>query len=328
MTLLVDEKYLLLLSPSLERFSKKGDHLYNCRCPICGDSEKSKLKSRGYFFHQKDSIFYKCHNCSFSSSFQYFLKQVDESLHRQYTFENFRESPNVPDLFNDEKKTESNFKSLDLPKLSDVNNSVSDYARSRGFTCDQLSRTYYVKNFREWAVHCFGEKYSRTAADERLILPFFDLNDNLVGAQGRSIDPNAKYRYETVKHPDAKFSFFGLDNWNRTKTTYVTEGPIDSLFLPNAVAVASSDLLRVRKFLPESNFVFIWDNEPRSHEICKLIQSAIVNGCNVFIWPSNLTCKDINDAVKSQIDIVDVVEGNVFSGLSAELAFKNWKKIR
>ena len=64
MTVYIDKKFINLMSGQLERFSWKKDNLANCRCPICGDSSKNKVKARGFFFEKKGEYFYKCHNCS------------------------------------------------------------------------------------------------------------------------------------------------------------------------------------------------------------------------------------------------------------------------
>ena len=70
MSVFIDRNFLLQVSPKLQRFTKKKDDLYNFRCPLCGDSQKNKLKSRGYVYRKKNDYFYMCHNgvvCFFSS---------------------------------------------------------------------------------------------------------------------------------------------------------------------------------------------------------------------------------------------------------------------
>ena len=69
----IEQKYLLLASSQLSQFKKKGDYLYNFRCPYCGDSQKSKLKARGFIFLKENKLIYKCHNCSKGASFQNLL---------------------------------------------------------------------------------------------------------------------------------------------------------------------------------------------------------------------------------------------------------------
>ena len=75
----IDQKYLLLASSQLQGFKKKGDYVYNFRCPYCGDSQKSKSKARGFFFPKEINLIYKCHNCGKGASLKNFLKHLDPS---------------------------------------------------------------------------------------------------------------------------------------------------------------------------------------------------------------------------------------------------------
>ena len=63
MSIRIDIDYIINLSGQLDRFKKKGDYTFNCRCPICGDSKKNKYKARGYVYEKKEALFFKCHNC-------------------------------------------------------------------------------------------------------------------------------------------------------------------------------------------------------------------------------------------------------------------------
>ena len=80
MSVVVDRKYLLLISPKLKLFSQRKTDLYNFRCPICGDSQKDKNKCRGYVFKRKDDYFFRCHNCGASHNFYNFLERVHPCL--------------------------------------------------------------------------------------------------------------------------------------------------------------------------------------------------------------------------------------------------------
>ena len=79
--------------------------------------------------------------------------------------------------------------------------------------------------------------------------------------------------------------------------------------------------------LPYKNVVMIYDNEPRSPEIVRRIETAISTQQTVVIWPSNIPEKDINDMVLAGHDVQSVVESNVYSGLKAKLQFNTWKRI-
>jgi hypothetical protein len=325
----LDQKYLMILSTSLSRFSDKGNHVYNCRCPLCGDSQKNKLKARGYFYEVDKGIAYKCHNCSYSGFFSQVLQQLNPTLYSQYSLERLNDSP-IKSIQPKKEKVETKYKDINLKTLYDSKDDVTRYALARGLKLTAIKRVYSCPNFRRWCVEQFGEKYSKVSESAKLLLPFYDIEGNLVGAQGRSIDPKENLRYETVKHPEVESMIFGLDQWNRNITTKIVEGPIDSLFLKNGLAVASSDLKRAKKILPQLNIentVFCWDNEPRSREIVKLIEEAIDNGFRVFIWPNNILGKDFNDVANTGVDIERMIEDNTFSGVRARLEFTRWKKV-
>ena len=88
---LVDSKYVGLVSSRLLKFKRVKADLYNFRCPICGDSKKSKSKTRGYFYAINSNVNFRCHNCGASMSFNNFLKQIDPTLQKQYAMEKFKE---------------------------------------------------------------------------------------------------------------------------------------------------------------------------------------------------------------------------------------------
>ena len=83
---LVDSKYIGLVSSRLQKFKKVKTDLYNFRCPICGDSQKNKSKTRGYLYSVKADMNYRCHNCGASMTLSNFLKEIDPNIHKQYVF--------------------------------------------------------------------------------------------------------------------------------------------------------------------------------------------------------------------------------------------------
>ena len=152
----------------------------------------------------------------------------------------------------------------------------------------------------------------------------YDTERNLIGFQGRALGPNF-VKYITVMLNDDAPKVFGLEQINKTKTVYVTEGPFDSTFIRNSIAMCGADG-DVRGW-GVSRPVWVYDNEPRSSEILKRIESTIDRGERVVIWPQNIKEKDINDMVLSKYDIMSILELNTYSGLEAKVKFNNWKKV-
>lgn len=333
MSVFVDRKYLLLISPKLKLFSQKKPDLYNFRCPICGDSQKDKNKSRGYVFKRKDDYFFRCHNCSASLNFYNFLEKVQPSILREYSLERFRNDEPKPEEPSIEiPKTKPVFKKkLKLKMVSELSDThfAKKYCIDRKIPEESLYNLYYAPDFKKFVEDLGVDKNNLIDDDKRLVIPFYDKNKNLVALQGRTLT-NSNMRYITVKITEESEKFFGLDRINEDEKIYVVEGPIDSLFLENAIATADSNLTRVNQLFDKSKFVLVFDNEPRNKEIIKLLDKAIENHYNVVIWPEMIESKDINDMVLEGFtvdDIRDIIEKNTFVNLRAKMEFISWKKV-
>ena len=319
----VDVKYINLISSRFQKFKKVKNNLYNFRCPICGDSQRNKNKARGYLYQVKNNTNFKCHNCGLNISFNNFLKQIDPVVYKQYTFEKFKEGHTGKTFAVDEPKFKfeaPKFKpKLNLQKASSDPTSKR-YLESRKLNPDNY---YYTEKFKEWT-NSLQQTFDSTDKDEpRIIIPLFYQN-TLVGFQGRALGPS-KVKYITVMLNDDAPKIYGLDEVKKTETVYITEGPFDSTFICNSIALCGADG-DVDKW-GISRSVWIYDNEPRNAEILNRIAKRISEGERVVIWPSTISEKDINDMVLSGLDVQSVIKLNTYSGLEAKLKFTTWKKI-
>jgi hypothetical protein len=148
--------------------------------------------------------------------------------------------------------------------------------------------------------------------------------------QGRALDSKSKTRYITIVNDETTPKVYGLDSVDFNKKTYVFEGPIDSMFVPNSIATAGGDLVSTVKDLPKKNLVVVYDNEPRSVDTKKKLDKAIINGYNVCIWPSNLEHKDVNDMILAGLstDFVRyIIDTHTYNDLRAKLALNTWSKV-
>ena len=321
---LIDSKYIGLVSSRLQKFKRVKADLYNFRCPICGDSQKHKNKARGYFYQVKTNTNYKCHNCGASLSFNNFLKQIDATLHKQYTLEKFKDGHTGKNFVVEEPKFEFKKpvfkKKLDLPRASDVP-VAKKYLEKRKI---DPAKFYFVHKFKEW-VNTKKQTFDSIIKDEsRIIIPMYDTERNLIGFQGRSLGPNS-VKYITVMLIDDFPKIYGLDEIDHSKPIYITEGPFDSTFVENSVAMCGSDI-DIRTF-GWSDYIWIYDNEPRNREIVQRISKTIGRGEKIVIWPEGILEKDINDMVLSGHNVQSIVESNVYSGLEANLKFNTWKRV-
>ena len=320
---LVDSKYIGVVSSRLLKFKRVKSDLYNFRCPICGDSQKHKNKARGYLYAVKADMNFRCHNCGASMTFSNFLKEIDPVIHKQYVFERFKGNKTGRGTVVEEPKF--NFEApqfkpkLDLPKAS-ANPDAKKYLEDRKLNPDKF---YYTDKFKAWS-NSHKKTFDSVKYDEpRIIIPLFYKNI-LVGFQGRSLGPS-KVKYITVMINDDAPKIYGLDQIRGGAPVYITEGPFDSTFIRNSIAMCGADG-DVRKW-GISTPVWVYDNEPRNSEIVRRISDTIDRGERIVIWPNNIHEKDINDMVLAGHDVQSVVESNVYSGLKAKLQFNSWKRI-
>ena len=267
---------------------------------------------------------FKCHNCGASSTFSNFIKTLDPVLYKQYIFEKFKERNTGKGSIYEEPKFEFKKpvfeKKLDIPRASEVP-IAKEYLKKRGL---DPTRFFFAAKFREW-VNTKKYTFHDVGRDEsRIIIPLYDEDKNIIGFQGRSLGPN-NVKYITVMLDEDAPKIYGLDKIDKKKPIYILEGPFDSTFVENSVAMCGSDL-DIGSF-GWSDYIWVFDNEPRNREIIKRIDKTISRGDKVVIWPSSIKEKDVNDMINAGQDVSSVLESNVYSGLKAKIKFNNWKKV-
>lgn len=347
MSLFIDVKYLNQIGGKLSLFKKKGQYLYNCRCPICGDSQTKKNKARGYFYRQKNDLYYKCHNCDASQHFGTFLKNLDSNLYREYRLERYANGENRRAHSNPEADLKQTFDFtsaegllpkrtlLDelLPRVADLeaDHEARLFCSQRKIPSYQLSRLYYIDDMRKIGQISPAMRDRIKTAEPRLVIPFKDGSGRLLGLTCRALRGEA-LRYIAVKIDEDAPQIFGLDEVNPLTTVYVVEGPLDSLFLPNALAVGGTGFGKLDALnIQQRRLTLVIDNQPRNREVVSVYRRAIDAGYNVFIWPDT-DCKDINDLVLANpgIDsptLATMIDNRTYSGLRAMVEFNNWKKV-
>jgi predicted RNA-binding Zn-ribbon protein involved in translation (DUF1610 family) len=321
---LIDSKYVGLISSRLQKFKKVKSDLYNFRCPICGDSQKNKNKCRGYMYVVKNNTNFKCHNCGASLSLNNFIKKLDTTLHKQYTLEKFKEGHTGRSFIVDEPeftfKKPVFKKKLNLPKASE-NPVANNYLAKRKLNPEKF---YYTDKFKEWA-NTQKQTFDSTYRDEpRIIIPMYDTEKNLIGFQGRSLTSNS-VKYITVMLDEEAPKIYGLETINSELPIYVVEGPFDSTFINNSVALCGSD--GDLGYFKGSDTILVYDNEPRNREIVGRIERCIDRNQKVVIWPTSIVEKDINDMVLAGHDVMSMIKLNTYSGLEAKVKFNTWKKV-
>lgn len=338
------------IAPTLDRFIRQSDSSFNCRCPICGDSEKNQYKARGYFFMgTNQSLVYTCFNCEINAiSFRTFLKEHDQNLYDDFVraqISMFSEKaksnnskvsslrgtvrskkPNAIIQNRIDKEKSKKLMSL-LTSVQELPDShiANRYLSMRKFHDGDLDNFYFIDDFSKIAN--VDSKYKdRLRNEPRVVVVFKNENGVVIGLQGRAIG-NSDLKYITINLCDENM-IYGRDVLNDTETQYLTEGPFDSIFVKNCIGMAGLSKLKSTLSHYGTDMVFIPDNE-KTTETVKSMRYAIGNGNPIFIWTKDFSdCKDINDIFMkrdlSKSEVMDFIKERTFSGLNAKLQMTEW----
>lgn len=341
MSISTDSSYLSEISIYLPLFKwQRSGNVALCRCILCGDSRKDSTKTRGFFFPNDDnnSLQYKCHNCGQSMKFSWFLKTQFPETYREYVLTKFRERT--------AKKTERAnpvVKKKELPKapvdplkwtfVADLpdDHDAKVYCVGRGLQEAHMKRIVYSDCFQKWAIDNLVELEQYPPKGPRLIFPFIDTEGFLFGAQGRVfVDTDKNDRFKSAMKKDChRGKVFGLDIVNKSLPVIIVEGVVDSLLLPNCIALCGGDV--TSEFLNLSKDVIVaLDNEPRNEDTVNRMVKAIDMGYRVVLWPIATTLKDINNMINSGMtvkEILRIIANYSFSGAVAKLKLTYWKKV-
>jgi len=345
MSLYLDRKYLLLTSARLRNFKQKNEDLFNFSCPFCGDSEKSRLKARGYISKSKkfNGYIFTCHNCNVSTNFDSFLKHLDTDKHKEYFMEKFKDmkkhvEPTVRVQEPEAKRTGIHIDEIALPRISKLPDShyARQYVMARHIPEQYWDEIFFAADYKAFLDEQFPHHGKDTLLedDPRLVLCFTSIQGNVTNVSGRSLTlADQKLRYITVKVAEER-KVYGLHRLNLKDRVYVTEGQFDSMFVTNAVASGDSALNKCANWLFDTfgvNPVLIFDNEPRNRQIVQTIRNSVVeDDWSVCILPSSFPGKDLNEAINAgmtQKELMNVIEKNTFSGLTAQLKLSSWSKV-
>ena len=338
--LYIDAKYANILGSRLRNFKQKNDYIWNYSCPVCGDSSKNKLKARGYIYRKKSDLFVKCHNCNYGTNLGNLIKYVDPTLYNEYVLERYKSGAT---RYNDHKdvteilpkETElleddilSGLKRLDR---MDESHPAVKYVIDRKIPKEQWYLLYFTPKFKAFTNSVNAKFQEPIQGDHpRMIIPYFTPAGKCFAFAARAYG-NEEPKYYTIKVDETEEKIYGMDRLDFSRRIYVVEGPLDSLFIPNAIAVsgASFDTPTIRQLL--TNATIVMDNEPRNKEIVKQLNKYIDLGYSVCMFPDNIKQKDINEMVlhgeMTPEEITKLINTNTYAGIEAKLKFAQWRKI-
>lgn len=355
MDLLLDIQYARMLMPrlTLAKVTQNRPFKMNMRCPVCGDSRKNKFAARGWIYEgttgkTRGVLLFDCFNCNNDGrgaiGFQLFLKENYRSLYDQYRMEKFKNEPKrepkeqqpAPEL-PVPAKPEAEVQRYNYQIIPDLEDGhpVKRYIQNRCIPEDKQHLLGFTLNWKSLCNQIRPDSFSEKSLyfeQPRLVIPIFD-KTGLIGVQGRALRKQDQPRYQTIKVDDQYTKLYGTERVNESKPVVFVEGPIDSLFVDNGVAIAGGFMaLEITPY--QGNRIWALDNEPRAKDTLQRQMKLIGAGERVTIWdrlPEYLACyKDINDMIQkggATVEFInEYIHANTVSGLQAKLRFDAWRK--
>ena len=341
MSLAIERKYILALSHRFQGFIQKSPVLYNCRCALCGDGEGTK-KKRGFFYQKDNHWWYHCHNRCGTMSIKNLLMRMDYGLYKQYNMELFEAhqhtkkelaDPVAISRYATDKDWDNAVKELrSIPKISQLTGAYAaprEYLNERHIPTPMHSVLRWAPAFKSWTNRIVPKKFDPVVGDHgRIVIPFFSEDNIFFAYIGRVID-QSEPRYILIYFDKEHPLIYGMNGVKLDEKVYVVEGPLDSMFLPNCVAMCGSNLGIVDEIKAKEK-VIIFDNEPHHPDTKKHIVAAIEHDYKVCIWPPYHNGKDINKMVElgmTPAHIKTVIDKNTYSGLEAKMHLSQWSKL-
>ena len=333
----IEEEYLRRVSYKLRNFTSKGNHKYIFSCPICGDSKTKRTKARGCAKDYGGKLMISCLNCSHTfKTFPKFLEQLDSLMYKDFVMDSFAnkmvkevvkfEEGDYFKVLETRKYRPNIFSSLTELKYLPDDNLGKKTALDRMLPITEREM-YYVENFIEWTKG-HTDKFRTVTGDihPRIIFPFKARDGHYIGYTARSLKGEEPKYFRIFIDDEEKEKFYGIDLLDETKQVYVLEGEIDSMFIPNAIAVSNGKL---DTYL-NKDAIYLPDADKRNPHIVKGISKLLDRGLKVCLLPDDAPGKDINEIIKSGYSIdklMNMVHNNVYQGLVGKMKFSTWSKV-
>lgn len=307
----------------------------NFRCPLCGDSMKSKYLARAWFYEYEGKLRYGCFNCNENMLIGEFLKRYHPERYREWLRDKRGATEEVDrrekDLFSIKTPVVDELPFCErLDKLSDEH-PAKRYMINRKIPSDKMYLFYFTMDWKKVANHVCPDTYKDDEREPRIIIPIYNKDGKIESIQGRALRECDGIRYLTVKTHEHANKVYGIERVeDDKKPVFYFEGPIDSVFIHNGCAIAGGQMdVNLAPF--KERRVWVLDNENRQPDTMARYQRLIDAGEDVVLWDkAPWMSKDINDMVQKEnanpVDIYNYLCDNIVSGLRAENRFSRWKK--
>lgn len=226
---------------------------YNVRCNVCGDSEKDIYLKRGFLLKTKDPWVYYCHNCNTSTTVIKWMKEHYPVHYKNMMMDVMRnKKDSTPSNISFKQKRSSSDRdetedTKGFQKLTKFHDCV-EYCESRKIPKEIYSKWYYCTT---------GIYYGR------IVITFRNKQGRTYYYQCRSFNNKngVKYLSRFGDH-NSIYNYYNVDS---ELPVIILEGPIDSIFVENSIAVTGLKL-RGDKLNKFKKLYFLLDNDKSGYK--------------------------------------------------------------
>lgn len=303
------------------------------RCPVCGDSRKSKTRKRLHLYEKNNVTLTNCFNgdCTINNKPMYlFLRDHFPGLIEQYKRETFQfkiENLSNDDVFSQFKSDNGCIDNNITDQNSVVEHDLTQYFQSIDEREDGLnylrSRNIFY-NWNKYGKWYFGYQDLKIQdkifkITDSIIIPLYSGN-KMYGFYSRNI--KNKFFSTYMPEQNVGYKIWNWFNIDKSKPVYIFEGIFDCISsgLENSVALMGAKIPDQRlNELTEP--VFILDNDKTG--LKNALQYA--KKYKVYIQPRNLPEKDMNQLLKNNpfLNIENLIKNNLYTGIVAEIEIKS-----
>lgn len=317
----------------LKNFKQKKPRLWEF-AHSCEKETRGKFRARAYVYQYKDTpnLNFRCHHCGSATSLGNLIKDTSSSLYGEWRLDSYKEKEHPPQapVQHKEETVDVNLAGLVNVASLPASSSVRKFLERRKIPINKYKLLYVAPHFYKWATQYNSAFKGVLDESPRLVLPYFDMDKKVVGFTARTFNPSIEPRYIHMRIDKKAPFIYGLERLDMSKTIYVTEGNIDSLFLDNAIAVGGAHYEGEFVQSIKDKAVIIPDQDwKRNTQVAKQLKKVILDGFSVAFLPNTIKGKDLNDFVKAGMKLEDLkttIDSHTLNGLAAQLEFSLLKR--
>jgi transcription elongation factor Elf1 len=288
---------------------------YSFNCPHCNDK-----KGRGQLLLNKEPYMYYCHNsgCDYDNGipamswlkdhhptyYNGWIKEVIALNKESVEKKEERLKKRKAQLYQVERRVPKRKPGESRPDISDM----KDFIARNTFILKHMDTIKNYPNALKWCADrkmpehiymkwLFVPAAAGTKFDNRIIIPFDNSEGKIYFFQARTIVGDEPKYKNALSDLRPIYNYYEADF---TKPVIITEGPIDSMFIENAVALLGTKYMpELLDAIPQKYFIYDNDKAGRDQALIELEK-----GQYVFMWKKFIK----NFAFqKSKVDFNDLV---------------------